>query len=128
MVNRALMVGALLALAWINVPSANAAFYDGNDLYKICEPTAARTSSCAVYIMGAADIVMQMRHTLSGDGNSMILPSTGKSCPFEIPIGATGSQLADVVTNYLRDHPETRHYEASALVWRALHDAFPCSP
>jgi len=47
----------------------------------------------------------------------------GESC---IPASSQAGQLKDIVVKYLRDHPETRHFEAYALVYVALGQAFNC--
>ena len=43
-----------------------------------------------------------------------------------IPQRATSGQLADVLINYLRGHPETRHKEIGTLAMYAFKKAFPC--
>jgi hypothetical protein len=35
------------------------------------------------------------------------------------------SQLKDIVLNYLREHPESRHQNAAGLVLKAYEEAFP---
>jgi Rap1a immunity proteins len=40
---------------------------------------------------------------------------------------ATLRQVADVVVNYLREHPEKRHFTAVSLALTALTAAFPCN-
>jgi hypothetical protein len=44
-----------------------------------------------------------------------------------IPDDATREQTALVVNKYLRDHPADLNQAASALVYEALHDAWPCT-
>jgi hypothetical protein len=51
---------------------------------------------------------------------------TCNSMPCFVYRRATARQLADIAVNYLRDHPEQRHYVASADVALALASAFPC--
>jgi hypothetical protein len=49
---------------------------------------------------------------------------------FCVPQGNSGvrtDQLLDVVLLYLRDHPETRHQPAPALVINALKEKSPCN-
>lgn len=43
-----------------------------------------------------------------------------------IPQDADANQLNDIVTNYIRSHPETRHLAAHYLVALAFSLAFPC--
>jgi len=44
-----------------------------------------------------------------------------------LPDGMTRQQVIDVLTLWLRDHPEKRHLPASSLVAGALKEKFPCS-
>jgi hypothetical protein len=44
-----------------------------------------------------------------------------------VPVGSVRQQTVDVVVNYLRDHPETRHLGGSELVVTALKEKFPCN-
>lgn len=83
-------------------------FITGDQLYEYCTtPSAPQQAVCAYYVMGMADVLMDMT----------------KICPEK---GVTGSQLADVVTNYFRAHPEVRHLSASSEGRFALEQAFPC--
>jgi hypothetical protein len=41
------------------------------------------------------------------------------------PNEANYNQLADIVTIYLREHPEIRHNSAALLVWQAIANKFP---
>jgi len=52
------------------------------------------------------------------------IPHPRRACP--PPQSVTAQQLADVVKQYLENHPERRHYGASGSVMLALRDAFPC--
>lgn len=51
---------------------------------------------------------------------------TKLSLMFCIPENATREQTALVVTKYLRDHPADLNQPASALVYEALTEAWPC--
>jgi len=42
------------------------------------------------------------------------------------PNEVTMGQAQDMITKYLRDHPETRHLNASDLVGAFLAETFPC--
>jgi len=110
---------SLVAMIALSLPTATfgqegtSRFLDGNELYESCSKTAGMdASSCIGYIMGVADA-------------QMLLSSSGKKylC---LPSGVTSVQLRDVVMKRLGDKPETRHWPASALVWNALIDAYPC--
>jgi hypothetical protein len=43
-----------------------------------------------------------------------------------VPPSVVNDQAVDVVTNFLRAHPEDRHHSAVSLVLQALAEAFPC--
>jgi hypothetical protein len=85
-------------------------FLTGNGLYQNCTSSNDLDKAiCLGYVMGVTE-GLQSRHT---------------TC---VPKGAgvSGGQIMDVVTNYLRDHPEARHYAAFSEVELALKKAFPC--
>ena len=110
---------SLIAIIAIALPTSTFAqdgtsrFLNGNELYESCSVTTGmEASSCVGYIMGVADAQM----LLSAGGKNYLCP----------PSGVTSVQLRDVVMKRLRDKPETRHWPASALVWNALIDAYPC--
>ena len=91
-----------LALSCFTVGRAAAGFVDGNKLFSDCEGQSGGGDSawgvCVGYVMGAADA-----------SETICLPN-----------GVTVGQVRDVVTMYLRNHPERRHYAASSLVETAL--------
>lgn len=95
------MIG-LLALA-------TTTFQTGNDLYVACAQ--ADKTWCYAYLAGLAD------------GFAFEENATPLIC---IPPHADTRQLADIVVEFLRTHPERRHYQAGSLVWGALFDAFRC--
>ena len=43
-----------------------------------------------------------------------------------IPIGATGNQVAAIITKYLNDHPEHRHESITNISAIALMKVYPC--
>jgi hypothetical protein len=67
---------------------------------------------CRGYIAGVADI-LENREVA---GYRACIPAPT----------AEISQLAEVVTNFLRDHPDERHLTAASNVAFALSKAFPC--
>lgn len=115
----------LVATLWHCLPTS-AGFFSGNDLYEICRDNGARTANCIHYVTGAVDQLLLLKQTPTHDGKSTVLTASGPQCGFYLPDGVTNSQLTDVVVKYLSDHPETRQWDASMLVWNAIHDAFPC--
>jgi Rap1a immunity proteins len=80
-------------------------FVDGNQLYERCNKP---DDFCAGYVAAVSDALGPDQHVC-------------------IPNAVTVKQAADVITNYLRDHPEQRHYAAWGLGLLALRLAFPCN-
>lgn len=93
-------------------------FKTGNDLLTECEAGEPPRSDslnwgiCMGYVTGAADAL--------GFWSAV---GTGKSC---IPQGSQAGQMRDIVIKYLRDNPARRHFDAQALVFGALKEAFGC--
>jgi hypothetical protein len=116
-VNRAFIIGtiALLTLPGGNSPQEPAAkTYSGNELLRDC--TGDSYSYCLGYISGLVD-------------GSSVEAAFRKCKPlFAIPSGAELGQLVDVVTKYLKEHPEVRDQRADALALAALKAAFPPKP
>lgn len=114
---RALCV-ILMLLGAISPTPAVAGFKTGNDLLRECEagdgpkPSMLMWGTCAGYVIGAADAI-----------GFWTAVEDGQSC---IPTSSQAGQLRDIVVKYLRDHPETRHFEAYALIHVALGQAFSC--
>jgi hypothetical protein len=89
-------------------PSAFAQFWDGNELYEDCTAQSATDwGVCHGYVIGLAD--------------ARIIDGT--IC---VPNGVEVRQVVDIVVQYLREHPESRHIAAERLAEGALKRAFPC--
>lgn len=115
-----LLAAAVLGSVTGLVPeAAEASFYSGDELYKVC--TAQRGSStyventyeCIAYITGSVDAFNTFRRT-----NKM------KSC---IPDDVTIAQLRRATVSYLEGNPAKRDEAASALVFAATREAWPCA-
>jgi hypothetical protein len=96
-------------------------FWNGNQMYEFCsksdDDTAngqIRLTACNGYIAGVVDTYF---------ANETV---QGHWCLFTLPKAVTLKQLHDVVTNYLREHAEIRHYSAYSVVVMALQAGFPC--
>lgn len=86
------------------------AFRSSNALYKDCTAQTndlVARSLCLGYVAGAADMLDEMKVTCR---------------PTEVTVG----QMRDIVVNYHRDHPESRHYAAPDEVSAVLAKTFPC--
>jgi Rap1a immunity proteins len=96
-------------LLWVT--EAQCALVDGNKLYESC--TGPDVAFCNGYIAGAID--NENRYFMRSD------------CA---PADAKLSELVDVVTAWLKDHPDKRHLEASIAVANSLKAKFPppCIP
>jgi hypothetical protein len=67
-----------------------------------------KAGMCKGFLLGAMD-TLTMKQEL---------------CP---PDGLDGQQIVDIVSAWLRAHPETRHLAAAPLVEVALKEKFPCN-
>jgi hypothetical protein len=84
-------------------------FMSGNELYTDCTASldTMERHFCLGYVVGITD------------GSNF----HGAMC---VPSGVTRDQITDVVTNYLRAHPEGRDHSAAEQVLIALGQVFPC--
>lgn len=89
----------------------------GNGLYRHCTPSpndplaAASTYLCIGYLTAMLDALSA--GTVTGK----------RAC---IPSNIDASQMVDVVTSYIKRHPESRHSQAISLVAQAYSVSFPC--
>ena len=95
-------------------------FENGNNILELCSQPYGTVAGgfCLGYIAGIADaanVTQSIGETING----------GTAC---IPMGVPVTQAKDVVTNFLRKHPEQRSLGAVDLIVRALAEAFPCPP
>jgi len=83
---------------------------NGDQLFSDCVNggDAPNGNACLHYIAGAADVLLMHKEIC-------------------VPSGVTISQLADIVTKYLRDNPEVRHFTAASSTTVALARVFPCN-
>jgi hypothetical protein len=112
LVNFAVALSSLTASSLTAGEAGAGLFKDGNSLYEDCRSSdIPAQTGCLGFVVGVAD--------------------TASALEFKylcIPNGVTARQLEDIVTPFLRDHPEDRHWSASGLVLSALAKAFPCKP
>lgn len=117
MIKRRLVVLVFTALSAIST-LAKADFMSGNDLHSGLQTTNAVDKAYALgYVIGIADFEDYKNKT---QGNSK------RSSCFFVPDTASGTQVTDVVKNWLDKHPGRRHYAASSVVAAALRETFPC--
>ena len=105
----------LLGAAALALPldGASADFQDGNKLYQNCanQDLYAPYGACVGYVMAIVDILNYQPF------------NRYRACT---PPTVIANQAVDVAMQFLRRHPELRHYAASGLVAQALSEAFPC--
>ncbi len=86
---------------------------DGAQLFRDCQAdTASGQGFCLGYTSGIADILVHR-------------PVNGFKVCFVEKVSA--GQIKDVVSKWLKDHPERRQYGAPGLVANALAEAYPCA-
>lgn len=114
MTNRLIFVVILLNLA----ANADAEYVSGNTLHEICQlntTEATAEPTCVFFIVGALDMYYALQYATNAPEPTFCRADT-----------SIRQQSVDVVRNYLEDHPETRHFEAIALILASMEDAFPC--
>jgi hypothetical protein len=111
--------GLLLCGATVLNGSAQAQFFDGDELLRVCsakENSAVFSPGvCSGYIMGVID-------GLECQGGE---PEPGKQ-GFSVQENASISELVDTVLAYLKAHPERHNDWAGILIRDALRENFPC--
>ena len=115
------MKRVLLAMALIvGVTSPTwADFRTGNNLRDDCNATKEsntyyqQSAWCIAYIQGVFDATEGRDKGLNG-------------FTFCSPQNVQAGQARDIVTKYLNDYPQRRHYGAAALIVDAMSVAFPC--
>jgi hypothetical protein len=113
------MSGLLLCGAMVLNGGAQAQFFDGDELLRVCsakENSAVFSPGvCSGYIMGVID-------GLECQGGE---PEPGKQ-GFSVQEDVSISELVDTVLTYLKAHP-TRHDDwAGILIRDALRETYPC--
>jgi hypothetical protein len=104
-------LAALICFVTFNLNAyAGTTFVTGNELYQDLKDNYGKLYSLG-YITGIADV---------GNDNSIY------EFKFCIPTHATQGQLSDIVSKWLEQNPERRHYSASSLIALAFQEAFPC--
>lgn len=108
---RALLLSTLLVSALHPATALGGdSFVTGNRLFDDCN---SQSEFCTGYIAGVVDSLLMIG----------IATNAPKICPGDrIELG----QAVDVVTSYLRTHPERRQVSASSMATVALIRAFPC--
>ena len=109
-----MMIGLLIMLTATEQERTARNLYSGNALYASCTGSAPDRIECQGFIQGTIATVMYFEE-------AKVIPPI--ICYTD---GLQGQQLVEIVTNHLRDHPETRQFGAGGLALAALSKAFPC--
>lgn len=112
------MKWAALLVAMLLSTSANAQFVDGNRLLELCDQSPANVSG---YVLGVVDWEITLGVSTGVDGDSHL-----RKRFLCVPTGVRASQIVDASCAYLRNNPQNRHWNASALVYNAVLAMYPC--
>ena len=107
-----MVVAALaLVLATQQVPILS---ISGNDLWEVCSVNTEQGAACNSYVAGVLD-------TYSAFETMMSAPD------YCVPERATYTQATDVVVEYIRRNPGTRHHPGVVIVLTAVREGFGCN-
>ena len=107
---RAVFFAAMASFAAVGVAHAQrVSNVTGKTLMSAC--SAKQVSACDAYVDGFGDAI-------EAGGRDRAL-----AC---IPRTSTGTELRDVLTTYLRSHPEDQSLKAGTIATRAFSKAYPC--
>ena len=121
-----------LGILFGSVADLHADNIDGNTLLGACDATA-DSSQQGFYVgyiigvveglkYGAALPFMEAQAGISNESVNLMVNTILSNCtPPEVAYG----QIRDIVQNYLRAHPETRHESVRTLALDALKESFP---
>lgn len=120
----------------LNITDATAEPFDGNTIYRACEGTNDQVMQgfCLGYIFGAVEgmkwgalVGIAASSTADDFDSSMADMMSSVALGFCIPPTVENGQVSDIVVNYLRDNPASRHESVRTLINEALSAAFPCN-
>ena len=105
------MLRLALIITLLFASPVRAGFYTGNDMHEKCSGSDYGRTFCMAYSIAVADL---METEAVADWTA---------CMSE---NVTAGQIRDIVTRWLANHPQDRHYTAPSLIAQALSEAFPC--
>ncbi|WP_139816213.1 Rap1a/Tai family immunity protein [Planktotalea arctica] len=105
----------------------------GNEIFAACSSEKIfEQTFCLGHIIGSWEGItlgaslVQMQ---ASDGNGTAQEATEfarKALDICFPDNLANKQVTDIVMNYMRTHPQSRHHSARMLVWLSMGEAFPC--
>ncbi|WP_420882782.1 Rap1a/Tai family immunity protein [Sulfitobacter dubius] len=121
-----------IILALLAAPAAAQNMSSGNQLHEQCTGKGEMVGGlCVGYILGAWEgliigaVVTDMQRGTAKTPNDQANHTRAR-----LGICTTDSvlrdQIVDIVTQYLKNNPATRHFPAAGIVHAAMQDAFPC--
>jgi len=108
------------------IEPAHATFWDGNVLYKFLEADSRFQANEGKAVTNIAELRDIHDAGMARGYIIAIYDAHETSGVYCIGPNVYLSQLAEVVRNYLRDHPEIRKYGADRIVRDVLAERFPC--
>lgn len=103
------------ALLSANGTWADTAYQRSSDLLKHCTSESTfELGVCGGYLAGTAD-TLDLLEQWKGPTDQVCAPDA-----------VTISQLRELVTKHIKEHPEQRHLSATSLVLSAFYETFPC--
>ena len=105
------MLRLSLIITLLFASPVRAEFVNGNILHEWCSGDDYGKIYCMGYSAAVSDVMDE--HTVYG----------WSAC---VPNDVMLSQLTDIVTRWLDNNPQKRHYAAQGLIAEALAEAFPC--
>jgi hypothetical protein len=129
---RILLVLAFLGLFSTPILAQEKGLISGNDVYSFCANDAPMVQQgfCAGYVIGLLEgarfglgkALFHLGEREVGEVNS----TTETLLGFCLPVEANYEQHRDVIYQYLKNNPDTRHESARSLGFLALSESFPC--
>jgi hypothetical protein len=111
-VGRGLLLAAVACTVLFTATTANAHFFSGNDLYRMCRGSIDEQEQCLGYMAGVSDGVDELR--------------VGMGLPACVRAGVEVGQIRDVVVKYLEDNPQGRDGDAWLFAATAIGKAWNC--
>jgi hypothetical protein len=140
MINKSIKFSALsFSLLFLFIPSLSHANLTGKDILEDCQvkikqqaskaetipsSEAFQVGACTGYIKGLDDMEIIYASIIAGPSGSE--KEVKKYSLYCLPAGTTNNQMAHVIVNYIKDHPDELTADANIVAVKAFRNAFPC--